>query len=500
MKLSKKTEPTGIVCVISIDRCSNIMIRPHSKIRVTLDTLEGEVSTDWSSSGNFGFQKSCTFADPLPDKLVFSISTKYSVESDFANRSVENIRREECTRELGWVEMPLHTLSIGFPQISGWYSIMSLSGESCGQIKLGLSPSVQTPRTLFTRTFQKPVERCITPPPPQRIEASNATLRDQLRDLDELIKTVKAKQTTLNEKRIELSDYGTQVTPSLSRMTPPKSRTPEVETPEIETQSEIIPQVSTGPRSDNIRSVPPIDLENFDQNSAISMSDHDSEESSEELNDIEPINSKQHIDLLSESREDPLSSTRLDQSIKSSVVDQSEEDSSEQNIHKMIDAFQNSCQSARQNLEEFQKLKNESENNQTEDELHNDTSVWNSTAESVEIEKVVEQVLDRTEDQTLEPEPDETIESEEEKETPVSAEVESSELDLLVMKSAITAEDIEEESIVNRPGLAQLTMEALNASRDESDEEVALERPDRAQQLSLNPKQTRRLAAIFGLK
>ena len=43
-------------------------------------------------------------------------------------------------------------------------------------------------------------------------------------------------------------------------------------------------------------------------------------------------------------------------------------------------------------------------------------------------------------------------------------------------------------------------MEALNASRDESDEEVALERPDRAQQLSLNPKQTRRLAAIFGLK
>ena len=120
----------------------------------------------------------------------------------------------------------------------------------------------------------------------------------------------------------------------------------------------------------------------------------------------------------------------------------------------MIDAFQHSCQSARQNLEEFQKLKNESENNQTEDELHNDTSVWNSTAESVEIEKVVEQVLDQTEepDQTLEPEPDETIESEEEKETPVSAEVESSELDLLVMKSAITAEDIEEESIVNRPG------------------------------------------------
>ena len=43
-------------------------------------------------------------------------------------------------------------------------------------------------------------------------------------DLDNLIKTVKAKQNQLNEKRIEMSDLGTQVTPSLSRVdtTPPK--------------------------------------------------------------------------------------------------------------------------------------------------------------------------------------------------------------------------------------------------------------------------------------
>ena len=134
--------PIGISCLISIDRCSNLHIRAHSKIRVTLDTLNGPVSTDWSSSGNFGFQESCTFSDPLPDKLIFSLSTKYNSESDFANRSVETLPKE-CVRELGWIEMSLHTLSIGFPQITGWYSVRSLSGESCGQIKLGLSPSVR---------------------------------------------------------------------------------------------------------------------------------------------------------------------------------------------------------------------------------------------------------------------------------------------------------------------------------------------------------------------
>ena len=54
--------------------------------------------------------------------------------------------------------------------------------------------------------------------------------------------------------------------------------------------------------------MPSIDLNDFDQNSSISLSEHDSSESTEELNDIIPINSNQHIELLS----DPLSSTRLD--------------------------------------------------------------------------------------------------------------------------------------------------------------------------------------------
>ena len=280
--IEEKPEPIGISCLISIDRCSNTNIRQHSKLRVTLDTLNGPVSTDWSGSGNFGFQQCCTFADPLPDKLVFSLQTKYMVESDFANRSVESLRREECVRELGWVEMGLHTLSIGFPQITGWYSIRSLSGESCGQIKLGLSPSIQTPRTaIYMHRTAEP--RPLTPPPPQRLEQSNAQLRGQLAGLDELIKTVKAKQTSLNDQRKDLADLATQVTPSLSRvdMTPPKPRTP---TPPADDEDDeiIVPNVSA--RSDShIRSVPPIDLGQFDTgHSSISLAEHEPGSSEDE--------------------------------------------------------------------------------------------------------------------------------------------------------------------------------------------------------------------------
>ena len=98
-----------------------------------------------------------------------------------------------------------------------------------------------------------------------------------------------------------------QVTPTLSRVdTPPsKSQTP----PPPEEEQIVLPPVSRGPSVEQIiRSVPSIDLNDFDQNSSISLSEHDSSESTEELNDIIPINSNQHIELLS----DPLSSTRLD--------------------------------------------------------------------------------------------------------------------------------------------------------------------------------------------
>ena len=97
------------------------------------------------------------------------------------------------------------------------------------------------------------------------------------------------------------------MTPTLSRVdTPPsKSQTP----PPPEEEQIVLPPVSRGPSVEQIiRSVPSIDLNDFDQNSSISLSEHDSSESTEELNDIIPINSNQHIELLS----DPLSSTRLD--------------------------------------------------------------------------------------------------------------------------------------------------------------------------------------------
>ena len=52
-------------------------------------------------------------------------------------------------------------------------------------------------------------------------------------------------------------------------------------------------------------------------------------------------------------------------------------------------------------------------------------------------------------------------------------------------------------------GLAKLTMAALNRSESDIDmdqSDVRIERPDRTNQMTLNPKQTRRLAAIFGLQ
>ena len=89
------------------------------------DTEEGTVSTNWTSSGNFGFQKNCLLADPLPGKLIFNIFLKYSQSQNISSNSdFQNSETVEYERELGWIEMSLFTLGFGFPQINGWYRLV----------------------------------------------------------------------------------------------------------------------------------------------------------------------------------------------------------------------------------------------------------------------------------------------------------------------------------------------------------------------------------------
>ena len=118
--------------------------------------------------------------------------------------------------------MSLHTLGIGFPCINGWYEVQSISGEIIGQIKIGIAPSTTSPRT-----FKFP-EKSISLQAklqcqPEQLEHSSKILTTQLQELDDLVKTVKYRQTQLTSRTDEIentnrSDMGTQITPSISRM------------------------------------------------------------------------------------------------------------------------------------------------------------------------------------------------------------------------------------------------------------------------------------------
>ena len=77
--------------------------------------------------------------------------------------------------------------------------VKSVSGETIGQIKLGIAPATQTPRT-----FKGP-EKSISLQAklqcqPQHLEHSSKALMTQLEELDNLVKTVKSKQRKLADK------------------------------------------------------------------------------------------------------------------------------------------------------------------------------------------------------------------------------------------------------------------------------------------------------------
>ena len=169
--------PNGIPCTISIGHVSNLLVAPGRSLSVSLDTQEGLVTTEWDAAGKWNFQKTCVLPDPLPDTLLFHL---YSCVSQISNETPLN---EVQSREFGWIEMSLHTLGIGFPCINGWYEIKSIGGEIIGQIKLGIAPSSNTPRT-----FKAP-EKSISLQAklqcqPEQLEQSSKILTTQLKVKD----------------------------------------------------------------------------------------------------------------------------------------------------------------------------------------------------------------------------------------------------------------------------------------------------------------------------
>jgi hypothetical protein len=65
--------PQGIPCMITIEHISNLQIAPGRLICVSLETQEGQISTEWRNDGVFNFQKSCLLIDPLPEVIVFHL-------------------------------------------------------------------------------------------------------------------------------------------------------------------------------------------------------------------------------------------------------------------------------------------------------------------------------------------------------------------------------------------------------------------------------------------
>ena len=415
--------PEGINCLISIERCSNLNIREGSKIQVQIETEEGPVKTNWSSSGNFGFQKNCLLVDPLPGKLSFSVFIK-SQHSNTSNSRLDE-SGNEYERELGWVEMSLYTLNVGFPQINGWYSVMSISGDTIGQIKLGLSPSIQTPRA-FTRPSNGKIFPEKSPSlqanliQPERLEESSKTLHNQLKELDDLVRTVKARQFELDERRIEVNDLATQVTPSISRIDriphsiqqeTPQSSNPDSEhasipnsrkmnlisstniEPDPAEQYQTVPQlpfVSSGVH--NLSSSHETDQhdyschsssdeESFDENEGFVV-EPQSLNSDAKINEVLSSRSSKSTNVLSSTRLEGQDSDQLEtedehvENLHSTLTSQKSEavleielaptiseqkssTNSEEEIAKIIEQFSSSCRSAQTNLDNYQKMQNE---------------------------------------------------------------------------------------------------------------------------------------------
>ena len=222
------------------------------------------------------------------------------------------------------------------------------------------------------------------------------------------VKTVRARQFELDENRKEICEFGTQVTPSLSRIETDRNIQPGV----IQSESSI--------PSSSIRHIPPVaaGVESFVGKSGFSQSEDSDDDQSEDgdLDELEEnlevvetnlLNSDAKIDELSSrtsSKSNVLSSTRIesdpedheektldpeDKTLESKseentmdAGDQSEGDS-EANLKKMMEDFSSSCRSAENNLQNYKQfqtsIREDFPEDQPEGQLHetaNETSVW----------------------------------------------------------------------------------------------------------------------------
>ena len=233
----------------------------------------------------------------------------------------------------------------------------------------------------------------------------------------EKVKTVKARQFELDENRKEICEFGTQVTPSLSRIETDRN-----------IQSAVV-QSETSIPSSSIRHLPPVaaGIGSFVGKTGFSQSedeesDNDDDQSEDDLDELEEnleivetnlLNSDAKIDELSSrtsSKSNVLSSTRIESdhedpedktleseptNQKSENGDQSEDDS-EANLKKMMEDFSSSCRSAENHLQNYKKfqtsIREDFPEDQTEGQLHetaNETSVWSEGHEDT-IEDTIE--------------------------------------------------------------------------------------------------------------
>ena len=83
----------------------------------------------------------------------------------------------------------IYFISVFGSKILNRSSVTSVSGDTIGQIKLGLAPSIQTPRT-FTRRIQPEksisLQSNLAALQPEKLEESNKNLHTQLKELDDL--------------------------------------------------------------------------------------------------------------------------------------------------------------------------------------------------------------------------------------------------------------------------------------------------------------------------
>ena len=241
----------------------------------------------------------------------------------------------------------------------------------------------------------------------------------------EKVKTVKARQFELDENRKEICEFGTQVTPSLSRIETDRN-----------VQSAFVQSESTIPSS-SIRHIPPVaaGIGSFIEKTGFSQSeneesDDDGDQSADDLDELEEnlevietnlLNSDAKIDELSSrtsSKSNVLSSTRIesdhedpedktldleDKTLESEPTNQmsenndQSEDDSEANLKKIMEDFSSSCRSAENHLQNYKKFQtsireDQLPEDQTEGQLHetaNETSVWSEGHEDT-IEDTIE--------------------------------------------------------------------------------------------------------------